>query len=271
MKNLSPIYDLIRADGSIVINKNLIFSLGMNEAIIYTELIAKYNYFNTRERLTEDGYFFNTVYNLLLDTCIGEKAQRTAIKNLKGFGLIDFRVKGIPPKRYFKVVDNSHLLLSYIETGRNKRELLEKKLVESADISKLRIIGGIKNAENEESITEIVRVNNTKLNNTKPNNTKERYVSLPTDDSYLKAYCFYFKIIKGKEHMQIKESKLDEVIEWVNDLRHKDIDWEYFKDEVIEHFNNLPEGNSGNIIAFMESSQRHYEVRSPKQLRESVY
>ena len=111
---------------------------------------------------------------------------------------------------------------------------------------------------------------NTDLTNTDLKNT-ERYVILPNDDSFLNLYCYYFKIIKGKDHIKVKESKLEEVMEWINDLRSKDIDEEYFREGVIDHFNNLPEGNSGNIITFMESSQRHYEVRSPKQLRESVY
>ncbi|HEY5563868.1 MAG TPA: hypothetical protein VIK72_19300 [Clostridiaceae bacterium] len=265
MKNLSPIYDLIRADGSVVINKNLMFSLGMNEAIIYTELIAKYNYFNIRESLTDDGYFFNTVDNLLLDTSLGEKVQRTVIKNLQKLKLIKYKVKGIPPKRYFKIIENPELLLEYIESGRNTRELLEKKLATSADISKLRILGGIKNANNAESILTNGSVNNTKVKNTKPNNTNERYIILPNDVTFLKTYSFYFKREIGKEHMKIKESKLDEILGWINSLEEYGIDEEYFEEQTVLHFENLPKGNTGNILSFIESSHRYFEVPNPKQ------
>ena len=265
-KNLSPIYDLIRADGSIVINKNLIFSLGMNEAIIYTELIAKQIYFDTRENFTKDGYFYNTVDNLLLDTGIGEKAQYSAIKNLQDFELIEYKIKGMPPKRHFRVVDNPHLLLNYIENGREKRKLLEEKLRQSAGTSKLRLLGGINNSKREELITPNGSVNNTKPNNTKPNNTKERYVTITSDDNvFLNLYDKYFYRQFKKDHMEIKYTSYLEVEAWLLELTSYGIDKEYWSEQVNEHFSFLPKSNNGNILSFMEASKRYFEVDSPKQ------
>lgn len=125
--NLNPIYDLIRADGSIVINKNLVFAIGMNETIIYSELLSKHNYFSDRDKLTNDRYFYNTVDNLWLDTGLGEKPQKTAINKLKKLGLIEYKVKGLPAKRYFKIIENTQILLDFITKGRDKRQLLDEK------------------------------------------------------------------------------------------------------------------------------------------------
>lgn len=264
MKNLSPIYDLIRADGSIVTNKNLIFSIGREQAEIYTELIAKYNYFNIREGLTEDGFFFNTVDNLYLDTGYGEKPQRAAIKKLEKLKLIEYKLQGIPPKRYFKVVDNSQLLLEIISDGKNIRENIEKKLLADTETSKLRLLGGIKTAHKEEIKTPNGSVNNTKLNNTKKNNTKERYIALTSNvHTFIKIYCLYYKQMFGKAHMEIKQSNYIEVESWINELVDSGIDTDTFKSEVEEHFCNL--SSDGNILVFMESSYRHFEVSNPRQ------
>lgn len=266
MKNLSPIYDLIRADGSIIINKNLIFSMGVNESIIYTELIAKYNYFNIRERLTEDGYFFNTVDNLLLDTGLSERSQRKAIKKLVDYKLLDYKVQGQPPKRYFKVVDNSELLLAFISEGKNIRDLLQEKLLVDVEESKLRLNAVLQNNTSQDCIQTKRSVNNTKLNNTKKNNTKERYITLTNDDhTFIKIYCLYYNKHFSKAHMQIKESNYIELKSWIVELVSSGIDKDFYIEQVHEHFNSLPKRNNGNILSFMEASYRYFEVNNPKQ------
>jgi len=141
-KNLSPIFDLVRADGSIIINKNLMFSIGTNEAIFYMELLSKYNYFYIREKLTEDGCFYNSIDNMQLDTGLGEKPQRAVIEKLKKFGLIEYYIKCIPAKRFFKIINDTELLLSFIAKGREKREELTKIQLQKLAVSKERQSGG---------------------------------------------------------------------------------------------------------------------------------
>jgi len=266
-QNISPIYDLLRADGSIVINKNLIFSIGLNESILYTELLAKFNYFSIREQITEDGYFFNTVDNLILDTGLGEKTQRNVIKRLQELELIDYKVQGMPPKRYFKIIDNTQLLLYFISQGKMQRELLEKKQLESADKSKLRLLGGIKTSNAEELKHPNGSVNNTKLNNSNPNKTKGVYIDFPIngDNMLLRIYNSYFYRKFNKNHMQITENNLDTIIDWLIELTSSEVDTDFWNEQVNEHFNNLPKGNNGNILYFMECSHRFFEVPNPKQ------
>ncbi len=172
MSNLSPLYSLIRAEGSIVINKNLSHAIGLNETIIYSELLSRYNYFYIREELDNEGFFFNTVNDLQLATCIGEKTQKKAITTLKKLGLIEYKIKGIPPKRYFKIVNNIQLISNLLEQGEIKLQGLREKQSQTLEKSKNRLLGGIKTDDRAELKPPFGRVNNTNINNTKSNNKK---------------------------------------------------------------------------------------------------
>lgn len=184
-KDLSPVYDLIRADGSIVLNKNLSHAIGLNETITYSELLSRYNYFNIREELDEEGYFYNTVDDLQLGTSLSAKQQKTAIDNIKKLGLIDVKLKGVPAIRHFKIIDNTPILFEFIAKGKEIITELEKKQLENREKQRIRreeykqikqnqLIGtnGVsRTAEKEELETPKGSVNNTNLiipkNNTK--------------------------------------------------------------------------------------------------------
>ena len=102
------ISDLLRNNGCVTVNKYLIHSIGLNEAILYSELASRHEYFENRGTLVDDS-FYNTQYDLQAGTGLGEKAQRTAINNLKKLGLIEVKLKGIPAKRYFKLINDIYL------------------------------------------------------------------------------------------------------------------------------------------------------------------
>lgn len=124
---INPVFELLRCDGSITINKALCFAIGINEAIIYSELLSRYNYFRNENKLTEDGYFYNTVDDLCLGTGLGEKAQRNAINNLVKLGLIETALKGVPARRHFKINENTDIILALVEEGKKQIDELEKK------------------------------------------------------------------------------------------------------------------------------------------------
>ena len=109
-----PITDLLRNDGFIIYNKNLAKNIGVNEAILYSELLSRWNYFRQRGQLTEDGFFFNTVKDLEDGTALSDYQQRRALNSLKDKGLIEMEVRGIPAKRYFRIVEDSELITSYL-------------------------------------------------------------------------------------------------------------------------------------------------------------
>jgi len=252
--NYNPIYDLLRADGSIVINKNLIFSLGLHESIIYAELVSRYIYFADKDNLTEDGYFFNTITDLQSGTGLGEKPQRTAIKNLEKLGLIDKNLRGIPPKRYFKVVDNSELLTNLLRKGKEiKAEILAE--------SQLRPYAGIKDSQVAELKTPYGLCNNTKSNNTKEI-IKKAYIDLPIDGHiFFNIYGRYFYEKFDKRHMKLTEEQFNEISRRVSELS-SCIDTDTYIEGVYDHFHNLPKSNNGNIIAFLKATMRYFTVHT---------
>lgn len=250
---MNPLYDLLRADGSIVINKSLIFSIGLNESIIYAELVSRYYYFADKNRLTDDGYFYNTINDLHSGTGLGEKPQRTAIKNLKKLGLIDINLRGIPPKRYFCIVDNSDLIKDLLCLGKiNQAALLEP--------SQLRLLGVNKGSQIAESNTPYGRTNNTKSNNTKEIIQKV-YINLPIDGHvFFNIYERHFFEKFNKPHMKITADQFDDVEAKIGTLISYDIDTVRFELEVGEHFKTLPKKNDGCIIAFLTASKRYFDV-----------
>jgi hypothetical protein len=126
------ILDLLRADGSITINKRLIQKIKCPlAAMMFSELASRYCYFRDRGRLTKEGYFFNTVADIEEATCITRRQQDAAVKLLTGLGIIEMRVMGIPATRHFRFTEKNIRNLNYLLTGsKNKVFKLSKKKTE---------------------------------------------------------------------------------------------------------------------------------------------
>jgi hypothetical protein len=101
--NADLILEALSSDRNIVLSKKLIHSIGLHEAIIYSEMISKHKYFEDRGELNEDGYFFNTAVSLESDTGLSERQQRKVLETLCEKGLIFKKVMGLPAKRCFKI------------------------------------------------------------------------------------------------------------------------------------------------------------------------
>ena len=134
--NVLLISSLLRSDGSIIVNKQLAKEIGINEAIVYSELLSKYMYFYNKNQLTEDGYFFNTVENLEIDTTLSKYQQQKAIKKLKDLKLIDTKLKGMPSTRYFKILDND-VLESLLLQQKSKNYPTRSKETSQQEVKKL--------------------------------------------------------------------------------------------------------------------------------------
>ena len=90
----------------IILNKNLINSIGINEALLYSELFNRMHQFNFRGNLTDDGYFPCTIKEIEDEISLSRKQQDLVIKKLKDVGLIEIKVLGLPAKRHFKIISN---------------------------------------------------------------------------------------------------------------------------------------------------------------------
>lgn len=102
--------------------------------------------------------------------------------------------------------------------------------------------------------------NNTDLTNTDLNNTDEKkiYIHQQADD-YIKTYSFLFQKKFNKQHMLITDRQLN-YIEWAISEIKQLHDLSEFTKAVKQHFDNLPKSNNGSIIAFLETSKRHFDV-----------
>ena len=97
------IIDYIATDGYIIVNKEIARCLGLEEAVLLGELSAKYNYWEDRNLLDEEGFFFATAEDIEHETGLSAYKQRTAFKNLESKNIIETKFKGVPPKKYFKI------------------------------------------------------------------------------------------------------------------------------------------------------------------------
>jgi DNA-binding PadR family transcriptional regulator len=98
------VLDLLRADGSIVINKKLAKEIGLNPTIVYSELVSMFKYFESRGE-TDNGWFYCTIEKLEDNTTLKRDVQDKAIKKLADLNLIEVARRGLPAKRYFRITD----------------------------------------------------------------------------------------------------------------------------------------------------------------------
>jgi hypothetical protein len=152
------VIDLLRADGSIVVNKNLARNIGLDCAVLYSELASKYKYFKQKGKLTSDGYFFNTVDNLEIDTCLSSYQQRECLKKLEKYGLVQIVRRGLPAKRFFKIIPDFNVLQKYLQSQETS-QLLKNCTTSVAETNELDLYK--------------VNTNNTNRNNPNVNNNKK--------------------------------------------------------------------------------------------------
>lgn len=91
------LYNVLGQSSFVILNKALNRALGANESMILSFLVDRRNFTNGAD-------FFYTIDNLCYDTALGEKAIRSAMKNLIDKGILikkDF--VGLPPKQYYNI------------------------------------------------------------------------------------------------------------------------------------------------------------------------
>ena len=93
----------IAADNFIAVNRALAHQFGLDEAIMLGELASQHNYYDSEDKLTEDGFFFSTVEKVERNTTLSKHRQGKALRNLQDAGLLAIEYRGIPRKRYVKL------------------------------------------------------------------------------------------------------------------------------------------------------------------------
>ena len=112
-------------------NRLVAHAIGVNEAIIYASLISKTVYYNSNNMLDEDGFFYATANDIQGSTALTQRQQETAIKRLVSLGLIETVRKGIPAKKYFRIIQDKDLLINVLSEGEKAEMAFKNK--KSAD------------------------------------------------------------------------------------------------------------------------------------------
>lgn len=103
------------------VSKAMAVELGIEVALLYAHLVDKEQYFYEHSLLQEDGSFYNTVFDINLETGLTKYQQTKAIKKLKEEGFVYVVNKGIPAKRHFILMDDGSIL------ERMTNDFVEKK------------------------------------------------------------------------------------------------------------------------------------------------
>jgi len=94
-----------------VVNKELVRLVGgLEEAVLFTDFVDKYTFYETRDELIEiEGslYFFATASQIEDTTLLSYHRQTQCINKLKLLGVIDTKTFGMPAKKYFTVCENA--------------------------------------------------------------------------------------------------------------------------------------------------------------------
>ena len=103
IKNLH-VSTILANSGYVILNKKLVKTIGLDLAYLYSELANEEKYWYDRKELTEDGYFFSTHSNIEKSVGWKRKKQWSQITKLKELGLLETEVRGMPGKRYIKLI-----------------------------------------------------------------------------------------------------------------------------------------------------------------------
>lgn len=120
------VLQLIASSSFVVVNKQLVKELGLEEALMLGELASEYSYWLDREELTDDGYFYSTVENVEDNTGLSDYKQRKALNSLKQKGLVDVDLRGLPAKRFVKIFEEQLLKLFENKISKNLRTDTQK-------------------------------------------------------------------------------------------------------------------------------------------------
>jgi hypothetical protein len=180
--------DILRSDGSIVVNKSLARVLGLDASILFSEIVSKFKYHQDREELTEGNWFYFTEDKIEQNTTLKRSVQDKAIKKLVDLGLIMKKLMGMPSKRYFTICKEAIVQFLTLHLGKPEKN---QKTIPNQGCSKTTIKVVEKEppslSENDNQGCSKATTNNT-YDNTK-NNTGEDNTDLSISNDKVAMIC----------------------------------------------------------------------------------
>lgn len=118
------VLNLLSVNSYIIVNRELVTEIGLEEAVMFGALCSEYNYWLMNNRL-HYGMFYCTIEKLQAMTGLSYYKQTKAITNLVNRKLITTVVDGMPATRYFQINENQVLKLLHISFQENSKLDLE--------------------------------------------------------------------------------------------------------------------------------------------------
>ena len=103
----SEFLNLFNSGNSISVNRPLAHAFGVNAAIVYGALLGKHLYYLQHDMLKDDGWFYSTIADLQESTSLTRRQQERGIDTLVRAELIETSVKGLPARRYFRIIERT--------------------------------------------------------------------------------------------------------------------------------------------------------------------
>lgn len=113
---MNAIFNLLNPNNTVSVNRHLAHAIGLNEAVVYSALLAKWNWYAERGML-DSGWFWSTAADLEESTALSEKQQKRCLNALVKVGLIRCELRGMPARRCFYIVENIALIERLIADG----------------------------------------------------------------------------------------------------------------------------------------------------------
>lgn len=139
------VFNILSTDAFLSVNKTISKKIGIIPAIVLSELISEQKYWNSRNELDSDGYFYSTIENIEDNCGIKRSQQDSAIEILIRENLLYKKVKGMPRKRFFKIntdtilkilTEKNDYILDLTKVRKNVRIFIEKFLEVYSQINK---------------------------------------------------------------------------------------------------------------------------------------
>ena len=116
------LFTLLNSNNYFSVNREVAHKIGLNTAILLSEIIDKHVYFE-KKGLLDDGWFYLTVEVVEERTTLAKDAQFGAVKKLVELGLIECKQRGMPAKRNFRVnVQEIEKMFAERGNSSNKKE-----------------------------------------------------------------------------------------------------------------------------------------------------
>lgn len=96
--------DYLASDNYVIVNRDLMLAVGVNESLVLGELASEYRYWRNANKLKDGAWFFSTDDNLEARLPFSKPTIRRAIDRLKELGIVETKLMGVPAKRFFKIV-----------------------------------------------------------------------------------------------------------------------------------------------------------------------